>query len=265
MVRGLSEIALLLLLLRTSCASSSIDNTLTDEDFSSLSYSFSFTFTDLDNTLYRSSSAKSNKLETKSSKRSSTTYISKSSTKSSKSKSKKVSQLSPLLKIINGRATSKTRYPYAVSLQSGAKQQRSSKHFCGGSLIASDVVLTAGHCSSLSLGTAEVSYHAVIGRPDLRYRNMGESISIKKEIRHPSYNNITYDNDFALVFLSREVQHDTAATYVKLNRDINAPEDNEGLTVMGWGDTEEDEDIVLPSNMLMETRVSAVNNSMCEM
>ena len=92
---------------------------------------------------------------------------------------------------------------------------------------------------------------------------MGESISVKKEIRHPSYN-VTYDNDFALIFLNRKVQQDTASTYVKLNRDTDAPEDNEGLTVMGWGDTEEDEDIVLPSNMLMETRVSAVNNSMCE-
>ena len=149
-------------------------------------------------------------------------------------------------------------------MQSGAQQQRNSKHFCGGSLIASDVVLTAGHCSSLSLGTAEVSYHAVIGRPDLRYRNMGEAISVKREIRHPTYNNVTYDNDFALIFLSRKVQQETASTYVKLNRDKDAPEDNEGLTVMGWGDTEEDEDIVLPSNMLMETRVSAVNNSMCE-
>lgn len=47
-----------------------------------------------------------------------------------------------------------------------------------------------------------------------------------------------------MVFLSREVQQETASTYVKLNRDKDAPEDNEGLTVMGWGDTEEDEDSI---------------------
>jgi trypsin len=43
-------------------------------------------------------------------------------------------------RIIGGSQTSSSRYPYAVSIQDDIG------HFCGGSLIASDMILTAAHC-----------------------------------------------------------------------------------------------------------------------
>lgn len=50
----------------------------------------------------------------------------------------------------------KGRYPYAVYLMDG------NSPFCGGSLIAIDVILTAGHCITMTEGIQP--YSIVIGR-----------------------------------------------------------------------------------------------------
>lgn len=93
-------------------------------------------------------------------------------------------------RIIGGAEASRGRYSYAVSLSDRIG------HFCGGSLICPDVVLTAAHCQG-------GEYDAIIGRHDLR-SNDGEEISVKTELPHPSYDPHTTDNDFMLVFLDRE-------------------------------------------------------------
>ena len=163
------------------------------------------------------------------------------------------------LRIINGIETSPTRYPYSASLQ------YSSEHFCGGALIASDVVITAGHCNgALSLGG--ITYNAVINRHNLqnkkRYNGGGESIRVKKEIRHPQYNPDTVNNDFNLIFLNRAVQ-DTSI-YLKVNPNSAIPQNNKPLTVIGYGDTDIRESISTSSNILMETVVYSQSNLECE-
>jgi len=163
------------------------------------------------------------------------------------------------LRIINGIETNPTRYPYSASLQ------YSSEHFCGGALIASDVVITAGHCNgALSLGG--ITYNAIINRHNLqnkkRYNGGGESIRVKKEIRHPQYNPDTVNNDFNLIFLNRAVQ-DTS-TYLKVNPNSAIPQKNKPLTVIGYGDTDIRESISTSSNILMETVVYSQSNLECE-
>jgi len=163
------------------------------------------------------------------------------------------------LRIINGIETSPTRYPYSASLQ------YSSEHFCGGALIASDVVITAGHCNgALSLGG--ITYNAIINRHNLqnnkRYNGGGESIRVKKEIRHPQYNPDTVNNDFNLIFLNRAVQ-DTSI-YLRVNPNSAIPQNNKPLTVIGYGDTDIRESISTSSNILMETVVYSQTNNECE-
>ena len=58
-------------------------------------------------------------------------------------------------RIINGEEAPEGRYSYAVSLQDNYG------HFCGGTLIVPDVVLSAAHC-------AGGEYKVVVGRHDLR-------------------------------------------------------------------------------------------------
>eukprot|EP00986_Skeletonema_menzelii_P008596 scaffold3678_cov143-Skeletonema_menzelii.AAC.9 len=77
-------------------------------------------------------------------------------------------------RIIGGFEAEDGRHPYSVSLQSP-----SGGHFCGGSLILKDVVLTAAHC----LGGA---INAMIDRHDFDDSD-GEIISAKWQIEHPGY------------------------------------------------------------------------------
>ena len=102
-------------------------------------------------------------------------------------------------RIINGIQTPPNRYPYATSLQ------YSNEHFCGGALIAPDVVITAGHCNG-QYSLNGIVYNVIVGRHDLTSKEEGENIRISQEFRHPNYNSETVDNDFNIVILSKEVQ-----------------------------------------------------------
>ena len=154
------------------------------------------------------------------------------------------------------------RYPYSVSLQYG------NEHFCGGALVAPDVVVTAGHCNgSISL---DISYDVVIGRLDLTQRTTGQSIRLSREIRHPDYDEDTVDNDFNLVFLRSGVTWE-GIEYIRLNDDATVPsgpdagdEKGDPLTVVGWGDVDSRDDVAEASDVLMETVVHAMDNGACE-
>ena len=164
-------------------------------------------------------------------------------------------------RIIGGFETADTRYTYAVSLSYFGE------HFCGGALIAPDVVISAGHCNSGGLPIENASIEVVVGRHDISLsssgtENAGEILSVAKEIRHPNYDPETVDNDFNLIFLNGKASSETV--YLRLNGDNSVPYSGEALTVVGWGDTNADPDITTTSNVLMETTVFAMTNEVCQ-
>lgn len=152
-------------------------------------------------------------------------------------------------RIIGGDEAIEDRYPYAVSLQD------SIGHFCGGSLIAKDVVLSAAHCSQNGRG-----YNAVIGRHNLLTDTDGYDVAVKAEISHPSYDSTTTNNDFMILILNQAVGDEV--DLVKVSRDI-IPVDTL-VTVMGWGDTDPSDSISTPSPKLIETEVKVISKSVCE-
>ena len=152
-------------------------------------------------------------------------------------------------RIIGGSEANEDRYSYAVSLQDRIG------HFCGGSLIAQDVVLTAAHCKG-------GQYNIVLGRHDFD-DNDGETIAMKSELPHPNYDTFTTDNDFMLVFL------DDAATasnvdIVTLNSDASSPSIGQAVTAMGWGDTDIRDDYSQLSDVLKNVRVNTITNKECD-
>mmetsp|Transcript_12537 Transcript_12537/g.27442 ORF Transcript_12537/g.27442 Transcript_12537/m.27442 type:complete len:520 (+) Transcript_12537:260-1819(+) len=151
-------------------------------------------------------------------------------------------------RIIGGSQTQNGRYSYAVSLQD------SLGHFCGGSLIAKDVVLTAAHCQG-------GSYNVVVGRHDLT-TNSGDSIPVKKEIPHPKYNDRTTDSDWNIVILSRPTTENV--DLVQINSSGNSPSTGQDVTVMGWGDTIAADDAQKLSDVLMAVDVNVISNSDCD-
>jgi len=151
-------------------------------------------------------------------------------------------------RIINGTTAEADRYNYFVSLQVDLE------HWCGGSLIAADVVLTAAHCSDLT--------SAVITRHDLGDLSDGTVIPFEESLPHPNYDSFTMDNDFMLLFLRDPAPQDAA--FVKLNSDPNVPAAGDYVTVMGHGDTKSDDVIYEGSMELLEVELNVLSNEECE-
>lgn len=92
-------------------------------------------------------------------------------------------------RVIGGHESTEGRYSYAVSLTDDLGS------FCGGSMIAPDIVLSAAHCHC-----ARADYRVIIGRHDLETDD-GDEVGVDKQIAHPDYDTKTTNNDFMILVL----------------------------------------------------------------
>jgi len=149
-------------------------------------------------------------------------------------------------RIINGFVAPEDRYPYSVSMRDFRG------HFCGGTLIGNDVVLTAAHClingapGSVAIGSDNV--------------DSGEKIAVASALKHPKYNTNNDNYDIALVFLRESTSHDIAMP--KLNRDSSFPSAGRKAVTMGWGKTDANTES-LPDELLA-VELDVISNSVCE-
>ena len=163
--------------------------------------------------------------------------------------------------IINGNEAPETRYPYSVSLQSN------SQHYCGGSLIAPDIVITAAHCIT-TVASSTSSTTVILGRYDLDSPTDYdyETMNIVGQIIHPQWNEELVINDVALLLLEDVSTH----PYITVNQNSNIPNNNNNneqddneLVVMGWGDINPDDVAQQISDKLRETSVRYITNEVC--
>jgi len=161
------------------------------------------------------------------------------------------SSVLPQTKIIGGSSPPQGSFPYIASLTYFGS------HLCGGSLIAPDLILTAAHCagyaSEVELGRSDRSLPFLEG--------VHERISVAFEVKHPQYNAQTVDNDFMLVKL---LEPSLLHPLVMLNTSPNIPaEEGEELTVAGWGDTDPNPDVHVPSPQLLQVQLEYIPNDVC--
>mmetsp|Transcript_29458 Transcript_29458/g.62538 ORF Transcript_29458/g.62538 Transcript_29458/m.62538 type:complete len:357 (-) Transcript_29458:232-1302(-) len=161
-------------------------------------------------------------------------------------------------RIIGGSDAVNDQQSYTVSLQ-----DRHGNHYCGGSLVSKDCILTAAHCSNAVTQKGPIT--VVIGRNVLSQQEGGERLKVRYEMIHPKYNvlraNIEWKYDFAVMCLNRPTM--TRAKVIKLNRDNSVPRAGSQVKVSGWGDTNPDETVRQQSDTLQVATLRMVSNNQC--
>lgn len=155
-------------------------------------------------------------------------------------------------KIVGGEDALQGEIPYIVSLRS-----KSYGHFCGGSLIAQNWVLTAAHCAR-GASIDEVW----VGMLNQKSTDGVEKIKPAKIIVHEKYSSSTMENDFALIQLS---QNSSFAPVLLNDVEINIEDAIDAAPIMsmtaGWGAIRESS-YSLP-DMLQKVFVPLVSAKAC--
>ncbi|POM71033.1 Serine protease family S01A [Phytophthora palmivora] len=152
-------------------------------------------------------------------------------------------------RIYGGSEADASKFPFVVSLR---EDEAGGSTYCGGTLIASQYVVTAGHC----VKTDEATIYASIGSAFGSGSGDGQQVKVIEGYRHPMYNKTAHLYDVGVLKLEKEVTTDTI--------DLSATDgsDNEVgtvATVSGWGLTENGSQ----SLVMEQVNVQIISNAEC--
>lgn len=167
----------------------------------------------------------------------------------------KLKQERNLPRIIGGEATTPGDFPWMTSLQEGGQ------HFCGGSVIAQQWVLTAAHCVEDQNPNSPNGLSVRMNFNDLQNASQGESHVVEQVVVHPDYTD-GQAADIALLKLVTPVS-DAVPVIALADAQVMAasgmPGDN--ATVTGWGNTSNTSDVF--PRLLQQVDLPLVSNETC--
>ncbi|XP_012270036.1 trypsin [Orussus abietinus] len=148
-------------------------------------------------------------------------------------------------KIVGGVEAGQGQFPHQVSLQWGIADSLS-KHFCGGSIIDSQWVLTAGHCIKAvpSYGSflVKAGKHVIT-----RKEGTEQSVRVAKSFVHESYAGGVAPYDIALVKLRTPLTLNERVATIGLPKPGSIPSGN--VILSGWGSISSSSSAIMPSSL----------------
>ncbi|XP_053663425.1 trypsin-1-like [Anopheles marshallii] len=155
-------------------------------------------------------------------------------------------------RIVGGVPVNIRDFPYQVSLRRG-------RHFCGGSIIDVEWILTAAHCTRtinvLGLWVHVGSTHVNDG---------GRSVKVRRILHHPKQNSWS-DYDFSLLHLDQPLNFSETVQPIRMRRPSTSESDGELsdgtlCKVSGWGNTHNPDESTL---VLRAANVPLTNHRRC--
>ena len=133
-------------------------------------------------------------------------------------------------RVLGGDEIDITKVPWQVSLVDAAN----GKHFCGGSIINNEWILTAAHCV---FKDGKLNRNIRVHMGSTSSSNMSEGIirDCNEVIVYPGYNKESLDNDIALLHLSSPIEFGNAIKKIQLNESEDVLVEGTPVTISGWG------------------------------
>ncbi|MDP1794806.1 MAG: serine protease [Acidimicrobiales bacterium] len=157
---------------------------------------------------------------------------------------------SPGKAIVGGSNSGANAHPFMASVQSNGG------HFCGGSVIASQWVLTAAHC------VPDANPSGLSVRVGSNNNTSGGTVISVTEVKvHPSYANGYFDA--ALLRLASAVPSGVTPITLANAADDNLEAEGTPVTVAGWGDINPLTMGLLSPATLQEAALSVVSDANC--
>lgn len=163
-------------------------------------------------------------------------------------------------RIVGGQDADPGEFPWQASLH-----VKKYGHVCGASIIHPSWLVTAAHCvqdDGKTKFSQPGTWEAYLGLH--RQKQIGSMVvqrDIKRIIPHPNYNDYTFDNDIALMELSKPVVYSEYIKPICLPSSTHVFPTGHTVWITGWGATREGG---FASSVLQKAQVRMIEHKVCD-